>query len=63
MVLWVLSWVVGVVVVVVLMVGGWLLVVVYSPHLTHARSYKLIKNVQTWRRGPAQTQGIIPHQS
>ena len=26
-------------------------------------SYKLIKSVQTWRRGPAQSQGVTPPQS
>ena len=32
-------------------------------HLAHARSYELMKSVQTWRRGPAQNQGVTPPQS
>ena len=55
--------VVGVGVVVVVVVSDADGSVCTFTHLANARSYKLILNVQTWRRGPAQTQGVSPPQS
>ena len=38
-------------------------VYVCAEHFNPADSYELIEIVQAWRRGPAQTQGIIPPHS
>ena len=38
-------------------------VCVCAQHLRPACSYKQIKSVQTWRRGPAQSQGVTQPQS